>query len=164
MNSPVSNTRSRRACVESGSSPTSSRKMVPPLASPKYPLRSPMAPVKAPFSWPNSSESMVPSGMAPQLTAMYCPCLRLLFWWIIFGKCSLPTPLSPVMSTDRSVGATWMAMSMARFSPSELPIMPNFIFTCWISDATMVVLIWQTKVRITAEYSCNFGSFLGNSC
>ena len=30
---------------------------------------SPMAPVKAPFSWPKSSESMVPSGMEPQLMA-----------------------------------------------------------------------------------------------
>ena len=30
-----------------------------------------MALVKAPFSWPKSSLSMVPSGMEPQLMAMY---------------------------------------------------------------------------------------------
>jgi len=35
MNSPVCNTRSRRTCVESGNSATSSRKIVPPSASSK---------------------------------------------------------------------------------------------------------------------------------
>ena len=48
-------------------------------ASPKYPFRSPIAPVNAPFSCPNSSESIVPSGMAPQLTAIYCPCFLRLY-------------------------------------------------------------------------------------
>ncbi len=33
-------------------------------------LRAATAPVNAPFSWPKSSLSIVPSGMAPQLTAM----------------------------------------------------------------------------------------------
>ena len=36
----------------------------------------------------------------------YCPCLRRLNWWIICGKFSFPTPLSPVIDTDKSVGAT----------------------------------------------------------
>ena len=35
-----------------------------------------IAPVNDPFSWPKSSESIVPSGIAPQLTAMYLLCLR----------------------------------------------------------------------------------------
>ena len=48
MYSPVSSTRSGLACVCIGSSPTSSRKMVPLLAIPKYPSLSPMAPVKDP--------------------------------------------------------------------------------------------------------------------
>ena len=48
--SPVSRTRSRRACVASGSSPTSSRNSVPLFAMPKYPSPSSMAPVYAPFS------------------------------------------------------------------------------------------------------------------
>jgi len=60
--------------VVSGNSPTSSRKMVPPSATSKYPERVWVAPVKAPFSWPNSSLSIVPSGIAPQFTAMYLPC------------------------------------------------------------------------------------------
>jgi hypothetical protein len=37
-------------------SPISSRNSVPLSASSKRPLRALMAPVKAPFSWPNSSE------------------------------------------------------------------------------------------------------------
>ena len=35
MNSPVSKTRNKRTCVANGSSPTSSRKMVPPSATSK---------------------------------------------------------------------------------------------------------------------------------
>ena len=36
-------------------------------------------PMKAPFTCPNNSESIVPSGIAPQFTAMYLLCLRALF-------------------------------------------------------------------------------------
>ena len=144
MNSPLSSTRNKRAWVGKGNSPTSSRKIVPPLASPKYPFRSPIAPVNAPFSWPNSSESIVPSGMAPQFTAMYCPCLRRLYWCIICGKLSFPTPLSPVISTDKSVGATWIAISMARISASLLPMMPKRNFTCCISAFVILQIFFYT--------------------
>ena len=51
-------------------SPTSSRKMVPPSASSKSPLRSAAAPVKAPRVWPNSSDSRSDSGSAPQFWAV----------------------------------------------------------------------------------------------
>jgi hypothetical protein len=43
--------------------------MVPPSASSKKPAFRSWAPVKAPFSWPNSSLSMSVSGMAEQFTA-----------------------------------------------------------------------------------------------
>ena len=49
-------------------SPISSRKIVPPSASSKRPFLSRIAPVKAPFTWPNSSLSSSDSGSAPQLT------------------------------------------------------------------------------------------------
>ena len=49
-------------------SPTSSRNSVPPSASSKRPSLRLMAPVKAPFSWPNSSVSSSVSASAPQLT------------------------------------------------------------------------------------------------
>ena len=50
-------------------SPTSSRKMVPPLHCSNLPMRRRSAPVKAPFSWPNSSLSSRLSGMAAQFMA-----------------------------------------------------------------------------------------------
>ena len=128
-NSPDCSTRNRRTCVDKGSSPTSSRNIVPPSASSKYPLRASVAPVKAPFSCPKSSESIVPSGMAPQFTAIYLACLRAEYACIICGKNSFPTPLSPTTSTDRSVGATRRATLKARFSSSELPIIPKRCFT-----------------------------------
>ena len=59
-----------------GSSPTSSRKIVPLFAIPKYPSLSPIAPVNEPFSCPKSSLSIVPSGIDPQLIAKYFSRLR----------------------------------------------------------------------------------------
>ena len=70
INSPVSKTRNKRACVPKGSSPISSKNIVPPLTVSKYPFLLSTAPVKEPFSCPNNSESIVPSGMAPQFTAI----------------------------------------------------------------------------------------------
>ena len=66
----LSSTRSSLTWVASGISPISSRKMVPPSASSNRPSRRSAAPVKAPFSWPNSSLSSSVSGSAAQLTAM----------------------------------------------------------------------------------------------
>jgi hypothetical protein len=57
-------------------SPISSRNSVPPSASSKRPLRALIAPVKAPFSWPNSSLSSRSAGIAPQLIGMNGPSRR----------------------------------------------------------------------------------------
>ena len=76
INSPVSRTLSSRTCVCNGNSATSSKKIVPPFATSKYPFRESFAPVKDPFSCPNNSESIVPSGIAPQFTAIKVPCFR----------------------------------------------------------------------------------------
>lgn len=83
-----------------------------------------MAPVNEPFSCPKSSESIVPSGIAPQLTAIYLECLRDENPCMILGKNSLPVPLSPVTNTERSIGATCMARETAAISPGALPTMP----------------------------------------
>ena len=61
-NSRSWSTRSSATWTGGGSSPTSSRKIVPPAASSKRPRRRSRAPVKAPFSWPNSSDATSPSG------------------------------------------------------------------------------------------------------
>ena len=51
-----------------GRSPISSRNRVPPSASSNRPGRRCSAPVKLPFSWPNSSDSRMPGASAAQLT------------------------------------------------------------------------------------------------
>src|SRR5262249_31668461 len=96
-------TRSSFTCIASGTSSMSSRKMVPPSASSKRPGRSLIAPVKAPRSWPKSSDSISVSENSAQLTATNAWCLRRLDWWMSVAVTSLPVPLSPVMSTVLSL-------------------------------------------------------------
>ncbi|MNX57200.1 hypothetical protein D3C86_880160 [compost metagenome] len=55
--------------MSGGISVTSSRNSVPPLAYSKYPAFCDTAPVKLPFSWPNSSAWASVPLIAPQLTA-----------------------------------------------------------------------------------------------
>ena len=92
--------------MSSGSSPTSSMNRVPLSASSNRPIRRCKAPVKAPFSWPNSSLSTTPCGIAPQLTLMSGRSRRGLPWCIARAISSLPVPVSPVSSTVVSTGAT----------------------------------------------------------
>ena len=87
----------------SGMSPTSSRKIVPPLAMSKRPTRSRTAPVKAPRTWPKSSLSRSSPGSAPQFTATKGPVQRGEFAWSARAMSSLPVPLSPVTRTVASL-------------------------------------------------------------
>ncbi|MGF6664722.1 hypothetical protein QF000_006390 [Paraburkholderia atlantica] len=64
------------------------------------------APVKLPFSWPNSSASISSSGIAPQFTATNAPSLRPLRSWMVRAISSLPVPDSPMISAVASVSAT----------------------------------------------------------
>ena len=68
MNSPCCSTRSSRVCASSGMSPISSRNSVPPSACSNRPTLRALAPVNAPFSWPNSSLSISSRGIAAMLT------------------------------------------------------------------------------------------------
>src|SRR4051812_40924866 len=98
-NSRCCSARRSFTCVESGISPISSRKSVPPSASSNRPSLRPTAPVKDPRSWPNSSDSRSVSLSAAQLTLMKA--------WSRLGdsSCSacamssLPVPDSPRMRT-----------------------------------------------------------------
>ena len=65
-----SKTLNNLACEAIGNSPISSKNIVPPFAASKYPFLLSCAPVNDPFSCPKSSESIVPSGIAPQFTAI----------------------------------------------------------------------------------------------
>jgi hypothetical protein len=67
-NSRSCSTRSSFTCVLRLMSPISSRKSVPPSASSNRPFLRAVAPVNAPFSYPNSSDSISVSGSAAQLT------------------------------------------------------------------------------------------------
>ena len=61
------------------------------------------APVKAPRTWPKSSDSSRFSGMAPQLMATNGPLARGERLWSSRAISSLPVPVSPVISTEMSV-------------------------------------------------------------
>jgi hypothetical protein len=57
------------------------------------------APVKAPRTWPKSSDSSSVSGIAAQFTLMSGIVRCALLAWIARATISLPVPVSPVMST-----------------------------------------------------------------
>ncbi len=84
-------------------SPISSRKSVPLSACSKRPWLRWLAPVKAPFSWPKSSLSIRSRGIAAMLMATNGPLRRRPKSCSARATSSLPVPLSPVMSTVRSV-------------------------------------------------------------
>ena len=67
-NSRSCSTRSSFACSAVAIVPISSRKIVPPSASANLPFLLVSAPVKAPRTWPNSSDSSRFSGIAAQFT------------------------------------------------------------------------------------------------
>ena len=98
-------TRSSFTCIDIGTSSMSSRKIVPPWASSNRPGRSLMAPVNAPRSCPNSSDSISVSERIAQLTGTNGLWRRELDWWIRLAIISLPVPVSPVTSTLLSESA-----------------------------------------------------------
>ena len=70
------------------------------------------APVKAPFSYPNSSDSTRPGEMAAQLTGTKRARERGLARWINRAISSLPVPDSPAIRTAVSLSATREASPM----------------------------------------------------
>src|SRR5262245_1816096 len=133
---PFSRTRSSFTWSFGLISPISSRKIVPPSASLKRPTRLATAPVNAPRSWPNISLSRRSSGIAPQCTGTNRPASRCDRRCSAAATSSFPVPLSPVMRTVASVGATrritskiasmlgWPPMMPSNDSPSGLSIDP----------------------------------------
>ena len=75
---------------------------MPPWASSKRPFLSATAPVKAPLTWPKSSDSSSLSGSAPQLTGTKAREAREPCRWMARATSSLPVPVSPVTSTGAS--------------------------------------------------------------
>ena len=98
-NSLSCKTRSNFTCKEGLMLPISSRKIDPLWACSNFPIRVWWAPVKAPFTCPNSSLSNKVSGMAPQLILTIFWSFRWLLKWIALAMSSFPVPVSPVTRT-----------------------------------------------------------------
>ena len=79
---------------------------MPESASSTWPGRLACAPVKEPFSWPKSSDSISASGNAAQLTLMKGRSRRGLSETTARAASSLPVPLSPRSITVVLLGAT----------------------------------------------------------
>ena len=122
--SPFCSARSSLACTSSGSSPTSSRNRVPPLAASKRPGRSATAPENAPLAWPNSSLSASDSGRAAQFTCTSGLARRRDSRCTRCANSSLPTPVSPssrmgssesdttsISCSRRAMGSLWPRIS-----------------------------------------------------
>src|SRR5439155_1419247 len=80
-------------------SPTSSKKIVPPLACSNRPILRSCAPVKAPFSCPNNSLSSNVGESAALWTVTNFALLRRLKLWIACAASSFPVPLSSSIKT-----------------------------------------------------------------
>ncbi len=80
-----------------------------------------VAPVKAPFTWPNSSDSIRSFGSAAQLIFTIGPSTRVLFACTALAASSLPVPLSPTMSTLASEEATDSSISKTRLIAGDDP-------------------------------------------
>ncbi|MNI71961.1 hypothetical protein D3C73_1278740 [compost metagenome] len=101
---------------------------MPPLASSNLPRRSFIAPVKAPRTWPNNSLSTRVSGSAAQLRLMIGLSARGEAAWMAWATNSLPTPVSPVINTVRSLPPTRLISSTRRLWALLWPIISRF---CW---------------------------------
>ncbi len=106
-------------------SPISSSSRLPPSAAWNSPRWFASAPVKAPFTWPNSSDSSSASGIALQFTATKGRPARGLARWMAWASSSLPVPLSPRSSTLASERATILASASSSFIPLERLTMPS---------------------------------------
>ena len=142
---PSCNARNTFACAFKLMSPISSKKMVPPFACSNLPIRCFMAEVKEPFSWPNNSLSINSPGIAAQFTSTIGPVLRLLFSCIHLATSSLPTPLSPVISTLASVGATFSIVSFIFLMPILLPTISCTLATLRLSTFVSVTNVCLSK-------------------
>ena len=81
-------------------------------------MRLSTAPVNEPFSWPNRMLSTRFSGMAPQLTVTNGLPARSLSPWMARAISSLPTPLSPSISTGMLEAAARLPSAITRCMPS----------------------------------------------
>ncbi|MNN49137.1 hypothetical protein D3C81_1636460 [compost metagenome] len=97
---------------------------MPPSAASTRPARPALAPVNAPFSWPNSSDSIRLSGMAAQFTEIIGAFARFDRLCSARATSSLPVPDSPWINTLESVGATLRILLYRSCIGGQEPMMP----------------------------------------
>ena len=98
---------------------------MPPSAASNRPARSRSAPVKAPFTQPNSSLSSSVSGKAAQLMATKGCAARGLPRWMARAISSLPVPVSPEISTLARVRLAHATSSNTCCITGLSPTMPS---------------------------------------
>ena len=98
---------------------------MPPLAAWNRPALDFVAPVKAPFSYPNSSLSMSVGTRAPQSTATKFVCASAPRKWMARATSSLPVPLSPEINTGVRVSFSREIMRSTSCMPAEVPMIPS---------------------------------------
>ena len=120
---PSWSTRRSFTCMAGLMSATSSRKKVPPSATLNRPGLSRVAPVKDPFTCPNSSDSSNWSLSAEQFWAMNCLSRRGPLKWSARAISSLPVPFSPWTRTVTSLATSLSSSPYSRRIGSLLPMM-----------------------------------------
>ena len=120
---------------------------MPRSACSNFPVCFSVAPVNDPFSCPNSSDSISSSGMAAQFTCTNRSRLRKLLRWMVRATNSLPTPLSPWMSTVALVGA---ALPMAAITLRSAALSP--IIWCRTSTARFSVRFSSRNCRWSSAW------------
>ncbi len=81
--------------------------------------------MKAPFSWPKSSDSIRDSVSPEQSTGTKGPRALRLAMWMARAASSLPVPDSPRRSTATSEGATRPTSSSMRLNAGDRPTSPS---------------------------------------
>ncbi len=115
--------------------------------------------MKAPFSWPNSSDAIKSRGIAEQFTltnAREERCDRL---WTARAISSLPVPVSPVIRTVESVGATLDTPESTARSAGEIPTISSNIDAWSISSRNATFSSWsrcsaclRSSISVPAAY------------
>ena len=97
------------------------------------------APVNAPFSWPNSSDSISSAGTAAQFSVTNGPSRRGLRSCSARAISSLPVPVSPRMQTRVSLAATRSTCAITRRMAS--PVQHDLVLADAL--AQLAVLLFQ---------------------
>ncbi len=102
--------------------------------------------MKAPFSWPNNSEAISSRGIAEQFTLTNAREARFDRRWMARATSSLPVPVSPVMRTVESLGATLAALSKFGFRVGDrlgllLPNGPEYVQLVYACSLLGVIVV-----------------------